>query len=89
MQKRLFRATGNVDRGTPIRELYVVFKIPYVYDYVTKLYRAQAEVFLNHVNPNMLGIGQGVVMHRKYKRLKLGGGQDYDRSANCSLKVIK
>jgi hypothetical protein len=44
-----------------------------VYDYVTKLCRRQAEIILNHENPNVLTIGQGE--HRKYKRLKLGGGQ--------------
>jgi hypothetical protein len=27
-------------------------------------------------------IGQGEARHRKYKRLKLGGGQDYDRSSD-------
>jgi hypothetical protein len=48
---------------------------------MTKLCRTQAEVILNHVNPNIHGIGQGETRHRKYKRLKLGGGQTYDRSA--------
>jgi hypothetical protein len=60
----------------------VAFKIPYVYDYVSKLFRTQAEVILNHVNPNVRGIGQGEARHRKYKRLKIGGGQAYDRSAD-------
>jgi hypothetical protein len=27
-------------------------------------------------------IGQGEARHRKYKRLKLGGGQGYDRSSD-------
>jgi hypothetical protein len=31
----------------------------YVYVYITKLCRTQAEVILNNVNPNILGIGQG------------------------------
>jgi hypothetical protein len=30
---------------------------------------------LNHTNPNVRAIGQGEDRHRKYKRLKLGGGQ--------------
>jgi hypothetical protein len=50
-----------------------------MYDYIIKLCRTQAEVILNYVNPNLRGIGQGEAMHRKYKRLKLGGGQAYDR----------
>jgi hypothetical protein len=50
--------------------------MPYVYGYIT-----QAEVFLNHVNPNVGGTGEEV-RHRKYKKLKLGGCQVYDRSAD-------
>jgi hypothetical protein len=45
------------------------------------LYRTQAEVILNHVDPNLRGIGQREARHRKYKGLKLGGCQGYDRSA--------
>jgi hypothetical protein len=51
-----------------------------MYDCITKLCRTEAEVILNHVNPN----AQGEAMHRKYKRLKLGGGQAYERSADLS-----
>jgi hypothetical protein len=58
-----------------------VFKIPYVYDYITKLCRRPTEVILNHENPNARAIGQGEARHRKYQRLKLGGGQVYDRSS--------
>jgi hypothetical protein len=57
-----------------------VFKLPYIYDYITKLCRAQAEVILNYVNSNIRG--QGEARHRKYKRLKLGGGQAYNSSAD-------
>jgi hypothetical protein len=64
-----------------VRDLHLVFKIPYVYDYITKLCRGQAEVILNHENPNICAIGQGEARHRKHKRLKLGGGQVYDRSS--------
>jgi hypothetical protein len=39
-----------------------------------------AEVIQNHENENVRLIGQGQVRHRKYKRLKLGGGHVYDRS---------
>jgi hypothetical protein len=37
LQNRVLRATGNIDRGTPVRELHVAFKLPCVYDYITKL----------------------------------------------------
>jgi hypothetical protein len=50
---------------------------------VTKDGRIQSEAILNHVNPNVLGTGQGEARHTKYKRLKLGDGQAYDRSADC------
>jgi hypothetical protein len=65
---------------SPVCKLHAAFKIAYVYDYISKLCRTQSVVNLNHVNPNVCGTGQGEAMHRKYKRLKLGGGQDY----NCS-----
>jgi hypothetical protein len=59
-----------------------------VYDYITKLNMTWTEVILNHVNPSVIGEGQ--VMHRKYKRLKLGDGQTYGRSADdCSFRLIK
>jgi hypothetical protein len=60
--------------------MHVAFKIPYVYDYITKLCRTQAEVIPNHRNPIIRGIGQGEAMHKNYTRLKLGGGQAYGRS---------
>jgi hypothetical protein len=33
-------------------------------------------------NSNVRAIGQGEAIHRKYKRLKLGGGQAYHRSSD-------
>jgi hypothetical protein len=62
--------------------MQVAFKIPYVYNYITKLCRTQAEVILTRVHPNVRGIGQGEARHRKYKRLKLGCGQAYNHSAD-------
>jgi hypothetical protein len=80
LQNKVLRTIGNFPRRTPFRDLHIVFKIPYVYDYITKLCRQQAEVIQNHYNENIGNIGQGEVRHRKYKRLKLGGGQACDRS---------
>jgi hypothetical protein len=82
LQNRVLRTIGNLDRRTPVRELHVAFKIPYVYDYVTKLCSTWADVILNHVNPNVRGIEHGKARHRKCRRLKLGGGRAYDRSAD-------
>jgi hypothetical protein len=81
LQNRVIRAIGNLDRSTPVRDLHLAFKIPYLYDYIAKLCRRQAEVILNYENPNVRAIGQGEARHRKHKRLKLGGGQVYDRSS--------
>jgi hypothetical protein len=44
--------------------------------------QAQTEVTQKHDNENIHNIGQGEARHRKYKRLKLGGGQAYDRSSD-------
>jgi hypothetical protein len=82
LQNKVFCATGNLHRCISVHELYVDFKISYVYDYTTKLRRTQAEVILNHVNTNVRVIGQREARHRKYKRLKFGGGQTYDCSTD-------
>jgi hypothetical protein len=57
----------------------VAFKIPYVYKYTNILCRKQVEVIQNHLNPNVLAIKHGEDRHMKYKRLKLGGVEAYDR----------
>jgi hypothetical protein len=36
----------------------------------------------NHENANFRNIGQGEPWHRKYKGLKLGGSQAYNRSSD-------
>jgi hypothetical protein len=61
--------------------MHVAFQIPYVYDYITKLRRRQAEIIHNHENENVRNIGQGETPHRKHKRLKLGRGHVYDPSS--------
>jgi hypothetical protein len=57
-QNRVLRAAVNLDRRTPVREMYVAFKIAYVCGYITKLRRTQADAILNHENLNVRGIGQ-------------------------------
>jgi hypothetical protein len=54
--------------------MHKAFHIPYVYDYITKSCRQQAEVIQNHENETVRYSGQGEALHRKYERLKLGGG---------------
>jgi hypothetical protein len=62
--------------------MHTAFNLRYVYDYITKLCRKEAEVIRNYENGHVRGVGQGEARHRKYKRLKLGGGQAYDRSSD-------
>jgi hypothetical protein len=58
----------------------VPFQIPYVYDYITKSFRQQAEVIQIHENENVWYIGQDEA-DRKCRRLKLSGGHVYGRSS--------
>jgi hypothetical protein len=81
LQNKVIRTIGKLPRRTPIRVLHLAFQIPYVYDYITKLCRQQAEVIQNDDTENVRSIGQGETPHRNYKRLKIGGGQAYDRSS--------
>jgi hypothetical protein len=80
--KTRFSATLAIFQGpTLVRELHKSFNILYIYDYVTKLCRQQAEVIQKHENANVRNIGQGQAQHKEHKRIKLGGGQAYDRSS--------
>jgi hypothetical protein len=56
-QNNILRTTGNYPRRTPVRDLHMCFKLPYIYDYITKLCRQQAEVIQNHENANVHNIG--------------------------------
>jgi hypothetical protein len=53
LQNKDLRTTGNFLRHTPVRDLHMTFKIPYLYDYITKLCRQQAEVTRNRDNENV------------------------------------
>jgi hypothetical protein len=59
LQNKLFHITGNFPRRTQVRDLHMAFKLPNIYDYITKLCREQAEVIQNHANENVRNIGQG------------------------------
>jgi hypothetical protein len=72
LKNRVLHVTGNLDMRTPVHELNVAFKIPYVYDYIIELCRTQAEVTPSLIIPLVRSIEQGEARHRKYKGLKLG-----------------
>jgi hypothetical protein len=82
LQNKVLRTIGSYPRSTLVCDLRMAFQIPFLYDYITKLCRQQAEVIQNRDKENVRTIGQGEARHRKYKRLKLGGGQAYDRSSD-------
>jgi hypothetical protein len=63
-QNKVLRIIGNFPRRTPIRDLHMAFKLPYIYDHITKLCRQQAEFIQNHENANVRNIGQGEPRHR-------------------------
>jgi hypothetical protein len=85
LQNKVRRTIRNPPRRTPTRDLHMAFKIPYLYDFVTKLCREQATVILNHENVNIRNISEGEARHGKYKRLRLSGGQAYDRLSKLWL----
>jgi hypothetical protein len=80
LQNKVLPTIGNFPRRTSVRDIHKAFHIPYVYDYITKSCRQQAEVIHTHENDRYLG--QGEARHRKYKRLKFGGGHVYDCSSD-------
>jgi hypothetical protein len=67
LQNEAFRAVGECPRCKPVRDLHTTFNLPYVYDYIIKLCRQQAEVIQNHENEDVRSIGQGEARHRKYE----------------------
>jgi hypothetical protein len=87
-QNKFLRTVGNFPRCTLVRDLHAAFNLPCEYDYITKLCRQQAEVIQNHVNEHVRDIGQGEARHKKYKRLKLGGGPVYDCSSDQAAVVM-
>jgi hypothetical protein len=44
LQSKVLRTTGNLPRRPSVCHMHVAFQIPYVYDYITKLCRRQAEI---------------------------------------------
>jgi hypothetical protein len=50
LQNKILRTIGNFLKRTSVRSMHKAFHIPYVYDYITKSCRQQAEVIENHEN---------------------------------------
>jgi hypothetical protein len=48
LQDKVLHTIGNFPNGTSIFDMHKAFQIPYVYDYIAKSCRQQAEVIQNH-----------------------------------------
>jgi hypothetical protein len=59
LQNKVHRTIGKFPRNTPIRNNHTSLQIPYVYDYIAKLCRQQAQVIQHHENIHVRNIGQG------------------------------
>jgi hypothetical protein len=57
LQNKVFRTIGVFPRRTSVRDMHLAFQIPYIYVYITKSCRQQAEVIQNHENENVRYIG--------------------------------
>jgi hypothetical protein len=80
LKNKVLRTIGNFSRCTWVHDLHTAFNLPYACNYITKLCRQQAEVVQNHENEHVRGIRQGEARYRKYKKLKLDGGEATNRS---------
>jgi hypothetical protein len=60
LQNKVLRTIGNFPRRSSERDMHVAFHVPYVYDYITKLCRRQAEIIHNHENKNVRNIGENI-----------------------------
>jgi hypothetical protein len=50
LRDRVLRNVGNFPKRTSVHDILVAFRIPYVYYYVPKLFRKQAEIIKSHEN---------------------------------------
>jgi hypothetical protein len=82
LQNKVLHTIENFSRCALVHDLHTAFNLQYVYDYITKLCKQQAEGIQNRENAHVCSTEQGKVRHRKYNRLKLGGSQAYDCSSD-------
>jgi hypothetical protein len=90
LQKRSLRATDKVDRLTPVLEMRVAFRIPYVYNYIAKLWGKYTKAIQNELNSNVRGIGQEGAMRRSVGGLNLAAVKPTTiQVAKCRPRVEK
>jgi hypothetical protein len=81
LQNKVLRTIGKLPRRTPIRELNMAFKIPYVYDYITKLCRQQAEVIKIMIMRMFIILGKAKPDIGSIRGLNKAAVKAYDRSS--------
>jgi hypothetical protein len=59
LQNKVLRTIGNFPRCTLVCNMHMAFSVPYVYDYITKSCRQQAQVIPNYENDCVHSTGQG------------------------------
>jgi hypothetical protein len=82
LQKKVLCTTGKFPKYTAVHEFHMAFQVLYIYDYIMKLCRQQEVVIQNNESEHVHDIRKGGAQHRKYKRLKLGCSEAYDRSSD-------
>jgi hypothetical protein len=65
LQNGVLHIIGKFPRSTTNLDMHMVFQIPHVYNYVTKLHRQQAQVIQNHVSAHVRNTGQGKARLKK------------------------
>jgi hypothetical protein len=76
LQNKVLRTTVKFPRSAPICDMHIPLQIPYVYDYITKLCRQQAQVIQHHEKTkpdteNTRDLNLAVVRHITVRVIKL------------------
>jgi hypothetical protein len=64
MQNKVHHTIGNFLGYTLVHDMHTAFNLPFVYDYITKLYKQQAEVIQNHENEHVCSKRQSKARHK-------------------------
>jgi hypothetical protein len=59
LQNKVLRSIDHFSKRTLFRDFHMAFKIPYVYNCITKLWRQKPEDIQNHENEPTRDIAQG------------------------------
>jgi hypothetical protein len=68
----------------------MTLKSPYLYDFIAKLCRSQAEVIPNHLNPNVRGVDKNKAWIKSKRGLNLVAVRPVTiQVTNCTFRAIK